>query len=491
MRWVYIWGGYMVLWVFVACQKEVLTPTPALSPPTLIPLPPTTTALPTELSARPGLIICAPELPTSLYPHLSGRWTDQLLWGILYDGPLNTTHPTYPPTLLTEWPTIANNGIGQELVEVTTSEAVWNPAEGQPKPYSGPPVELPQVVVTFTLKSDLFWSDGKAITAADFLTAFQELDPQDERRQATASYKPLTSHQIRWVGLPSYHTVDYAQFLIPPLPTHRWSASDSLTIPITQTLPLSWGPYMPMEWTKATDSDLLTLLLQPNPAYWGDQPANFAQIRWLIVPDSYTAAVFFIARECNLAFLDDPTYGHIFTFDPYGYLEIPTSSIQALHLVSDLDPAVAKAFTYAIDGPLLADLVHGTALPNAFDPGRARELLDEAGWVEIDGQRQKEQQLLQLQLAYNSTNRFEQQVAQILQIQLAEVGLTIILTPTAELPPAGVDLFLHPVSLSGKTDNLVPLYILNQFALAYHTHKPYLMDPAGFPSWSIETWPPP
>ena len=64
----------------------------------------------------------------------------------------------------------------------------------------------------------------------------------------------------------------------------------------------------------------------------------------------------------------------------------------------------------------------------AYDPDQARRLLDEAGWIDRDGDGIRENadgQPLRISVKYNQGNQERQDVAEIMQAQLREVGIDI------------------------------------------------------------------
>lgn len=87
-----------------------------------------------------------------------------------------------------------------------------------------------------------------------------------------------------------------------------------------------------------------------------------------------------------------------------GYGEVINSSVPPFHWAYD---------------PSLSD-----SLP--YDPGRARALLDEAGWRDRDGDGVRENEAgepFAFTVRYNQGNRLRQDVAEVMQSQLAEVGV--------------------------------------------------------------------
>jgi peptide/nickel transport system substrate-binding protein len=77
-------------------------------------------------------------------------------------------------------------------------------------------------------------------------------------------------------------------------------------------------------------------------------------------------------------------------------------------------------FHWAYDPDVLPDVPH--------DPVGARRLLDEAGWTDVDGDGIRENRdgaPLAISIKYNTGNRLRQDIAEIMQAQLSEVGIDV------------------------------------------------------------------
>jgi peptide/nickel transport system substrate-binding protein len=70
--------------------------------------------------------------------------------------------------------------------------------------------------------------------------------------------------------------------------------------------------------------------------------------------------------------------------------------------------------------------------PLEYDPERAAALLDEAGWVDSDGDGIRDKDGVSLSLRYATTTRqLRQDIQAVSQQQLAEIGIELILEPYA------------------------------------------------------------
>jgi peptide/nickel transport system substrate-binding protein len=105
----------------------------------------------------------------------------------------------------------------------------------------------------------------------------------------------------------------------------------------------------------------------------------------------------------------------------------------------------------------------------AFNPAKAKQLLDADGWVSTDGgkTRSKNGQQLNLRFVISSSNDTSNQVAQIVQSQLAAVGvgITIVPVPGGDFYTKYVntgDFDIAPVTLGGNAypiSTAVPTFI--------------------------------
>jgi peptide/nickel transport system substrate-binding protein len=96
-----------------------------------------------------------------------------------------------------------------------------------------------------------------------------------------------------------------------------------------------------------------------------------------------------------------------------------TALIAALDMVGYAEPA------YGPYGSLFPALATEAPVTPAYDPGRAVRLLDEAGWVDADGDgvRERDGRPLDFELATTAGNERRESAVQIVQQSLAEVGV--------------------------------------------------------------------
>ncbi len=193
--------------------------------------------------------------------------------------------------------------------------------------------------------------------------------------------------------------------------------------------------------------------------YWGT-PAVVDKVTFRFMPDPNTRVLALQAGEVDVIY-DIPREGAASLRDISGVSLHPAvvSAYQALsvNIMGEApydivgDVAVREAIGYAIDRPTLIDIAFDgfaedsqTFMPAAllgenasliegytYDPERATMLLEEAGWVDSDGDgvREKDGRNLTLEMINGfPTCEDNGQTAEVVQAQLAEVGIDITIT---------------------------------------------------------------
>ena len=297
------------------------------------------------------------------------------------------------------------------------------------------PLEMSQLTLTYALLAGVQWSDGQPLTAADSVYAYQiAADPQTPvskyRTDRTATYQAPDDQTVVWTGIPGYLPTDLSASLWMPLPQHAWSqysAADLLTADEVNRTPLGWGPYVIKEWAVGDH-----ISLQRNPNYFrageGLPKFDLLTYRFLGEPadnnlagltngdcDVVDQTVDWDGQLMNLTGLQDkgsltlytalgPEWEHVDFgirlaaydggYSPYGAYRPDLFS----------DQRVRQAFTSCMDRQGVVDkLLYGysqvpagffppehplydaalTAL--AYNPEEGARLLNEAGWVDVDG----------------------------------------------------------------------------------------------------------
>lgn len=270
------WRRIVLLLVLLsACSRPTL---PATSSATVTALPatptrkaPTVTPAPPEALSQPqALTLCSPE-PAALSPFDPSPASTDLL-ALVQEAAAEQVNFAWKARLLARLPDLAGGDVltrtaavppGMSYVEVTGALRVNETAET---------LFLPQLVVTFTLRSDLYWSDGAPLTMRDALLGYQLAQAPaahgrwQELAARTAQFEVLDAQTARWTGVPGFMTADIPGLLFPFQPTHRYNGLALSTV-LTDRTPPGTGPFVIEAWQSGVG-----LRLRRNPHYAGEPP---------------------------------------------------------------------------------------------------------------------------------------------------------------------------------------------------------------------------
>jgi len=308
--------------------------------------------------------------------------------------------------------------------------------------------------ITLHLRDDIVWSDGEPITSADFLFTYQmAIDPNN----AVASSYPYD--RIESISAPDARTVvvtfpePFAPWLATLwkgiLPEHIlrpvYAAEGTLDNAEWNRFPtVGCGPYVLSAWETGSFARFVV-----NENYWLDRP-RIDEIVTLFVPDDASQVAALQAGDGDvgafIAYADIPSLqaagmrlvavasgyneGWFFYLDPVqGHPALQDVRVrQAIALALDRDALVRDLLLGLTEPP--ATFWHNTPWadpsiqPWPYDPDRARALLDEAGWIDGNGDGIREKDGVDLMLTYGTSIRQVRQDTQaVAQQQLAQVGI--------------------------------------------------------------------
>lgn len=312
-------------------------------------------------------------------------------------------------------------------------------------------------VITMKLREDIKWSDGTPLTADDFVFTWE---------MAVSSNNTVTSaypyDQIESVAAsdPQTVVVTFAEPFAPWLAT-LWHGI--LPAHILRSLYETEGTIDHAEWLKKPQVGCGPYLLDTwesgsyarfvrNENYWGERPI-LDEIFIRFVPDDASQVAALQAGDADLgtfiAYSDIPTLekaGLQIVTKPSGYSEWMFFLVnEKIGHPALLDVNVRKAIALAIDREgINRDLLLGLTSPPAsfwdalpfyndpplqnypYDPEEAKRLLDQAGWVDSNGDGVRDKNGIPLELDYGTTSReIRQDVQAVIQQQLAQVGIKV------------------------------------------------------------------
>lgn len=306
--------------------------------------------------------------------------------------------------------------------------------------------------ITFKLKPDLQWADGKPLTSADILFTWQLITDENTHSPYASDYQLVTKAEA-----PDARTfiVHYSQPFAPALeswaslqvlPKHKLAGQDIRTTSFAQK-PLGSHYYQLKEWRHGE-----YIKLEKNPkSVLG--PANIDHLIERIIPDPAAQFLELMADNIDSMSMDPITYARIIPSRPA--LQARLNQFKELgnsytYLGFNLkrkpfdDLRVRKAINYAIDKQEIIDGVYlglgitiaspykpGTRwsnpdlIPYTFDPAKAKQLLAEAGFEDTngDGVVERDGKKLSFEILTNLGNKQREKTAVIIQRRLKEVGI--------------------------------------------------------------------
>lgn len=326
----------------------------------------------------------------------------------------------------------------------------------QVQPYLAARWELTDTAVTFHLRRDVRWHDGRPVTAEDVKFTFDLAKHPETASLLGSAYLNLveTATVLDPYTLRFRFVAPHAQalegFWWAPVPRHRLQGVPPAELaqhPFNGE-PVGSGPFRFASWKRGQQ-----VVLERNPDFPAalGGPPYVERVVFRIIPEATTMVTELLAGGADVV----------------GYTLLPDQARQLRrqrtaelrHFPSReftyvgwnnrrepfRDARVRRALTLAIDRPtLIAGLLHGLGTPASgmippwsplspelpplpYDPAAARRLLAEAGWRDdnADGILEKDGRPLRFTLLVNAANRMHQDIAAVMQQQLRELGVRL------------------------------------------------------------------
>lgn len=333
-------------------------------------------------------------------------------------------------------------------------------AKLQPQPWLAERWDLTENNVTFHLRRDVRWHDGKPVTADDVKFTYDLAKDSAAASLLGSAFLNMVKsatvvdpHTIRF-DFVAPHAQALDAFWWAPMPRHLLqgvAAGELSTHPFNRN-PVGSGPFKFGEW-KPNQS--LTLVANPDfPQPLGGRP-NLDRVVFRITPEATTMVTELVNGTADMA---------AYTLQPDQAKQVQQQrGLDLRHYPSReftffawnntrplfADARVRRALTMAIDRQRIIDgLLGGFGQPATgmipswspmytqmqplpYDVNQAKALLAEAGWRDTnnDGVADKDGQPLRFTLTINSANRTHADIAQVVQQQLKAAGVAIDIRP--------------------------------------------------------------
>lgn len=271
------------------------------------------------------LTVCLGSEPNMLYPFVSPNDAALSVLAAIDDGPIDTISYENIPVILKKLPSLADGDAQIKPVTVTAGSLIVDAggnltsltagsrvrpascrADGCAITYDGvTTLQLDQMIVNFSLRSDITWSDGTPLTADDSVYAYQLAADKNTTGSKylivrTQTYEATDSTTTQWWGIPGFIDPTFFTNFWSPAPKHVWSkftATDLPQIDVASRSPIGWGPYMMKEWIAG---DHITLTKNPYYFRASESYPKFDQLTFRFISDPNTAISELTAGRCDV-----------------------------------------------------------------------------------------------------------------------------------------------------------------------------------------------
>jgi peptide/nickel transport system substrate-binding protein len=353
-------------------------------------------------------------------------------------------------------------GVSETLVEI-------NPHTFEPEPLLATSWEASEDSMewTFHLRDGVKWHDGEPFTAEDVKFSI-ELHAHEENVAATIvdTYSwaiwvdtvevidPLTVKMTLVSPIVDFALYTYVFTLLakhvvgdiaPADIVNSAASTGSDPAAVVFTGPFKFKEYVPQEH----------MILERNDDYWGGKPHLD---EWIIkeIPDSSAQVIQLQSGDLDFMLGVPPASADRFQTDEFITEAVSTTSYSIYYYQLDperspffQDQRVRQALLHAIDREAMLNAVYygfgsvpiglfppesWASNPDAiehlypYDPDKARQLLEEAGWVDSDGDgiREKDGLKFQPNMVANSSNIWQKDTPAAVQAYWREVGVELI-----------------------------------------------------------------
>ncbi|MCW5625661.1 MAG: ABC transporter substrate-binding protein [Burkholderiales bacterium] len=265
--------------------------------------------------------------------------------------------------------------------------------------------------ITFNLRKGVKWHDGRDFTAADvqfsMMKIWKELHPRGRSTfaEVTAVDTPTPTQAVFRLATPAPYLMSaLSGYESQILPKHIYDGTDIMQNPANNK-PVGTGPFMFKEWQKGN-----FILLERNPNYWDKGKPYLDKIVLRTIPDASSRAAAFETGEVQLGGFSPVPLNDVkrleatgkFDFETRGYEYLSPLFLMEFNLSNQYlkDKRVRQAIAHAIDTKVIVRTIwfgfgtpaispvpsvltqfHDPNVPKyAYDPKKAEQLLDEAGF---------------------------------------------------------------------------------------------------------------
>jgi peptide/nickel transport system substrate-binding protein len=402
-----------------------------------------------RVSSGSGVTNKAADLPMPEYPGDEGDW---LIW--CFEAEPATLNPYVSKDLYARW--VSEGNIFESLL-------IYDYDKVELKPFLAKSYEVSEdgLEVTFVLRDDIYFSDGVPVTADDVMFSYQTIiNPKVDAHQLANYFEPIKEvieidkRTIRFIfDEPYFKGVEMAGG-IPVMPKHIYEFTDAQQFNENRSNMVGSGPYLFERWDLGQQ-----IVLKRNENYWGHKP-KLKKVVFRIITNEVAALQALQAHEVDLLMPTSEQFVEMSKDEEFlkefaaleywnpgtGYSYIGWN--QAVPFFASHD--VRLAMTHLIDRQGIIDNILGglgqivtgpfyifspqydsSIEPWPYNPDRAKELLDKAGWVDNDGDgiRDRDGVLFRFKFMIVSGSPAYERIARYLKDEMSKAGIEMTIDP--------------------------------------------------------------
>jgi len=307
---------------------------------------------------------------------------------------------------------------------------------------------------TFTLRDNVKWSDGKALTTDDYVWTFEQIKKPENKYPYRDNLKEVVSYTAKdprtlviTLTEPLVTGLSDADAVSIPLPRHIWEKydwTDAAKNPEINAPTVTSGPLKLKEWRRDSQATFVA-----NDTYWEGRP-NIDTFVTRVFGNQTLAYQALKGNEVDYAGFQQSDYkeakGLANIAVPEWYAANGSWSYIGLNLRRPAlkDPLVRKAISYATDrAGLIEGVLFGLGRPLAspfpqsswattnavekyeFDVKRAADTFKQAGYTLQGNRLVKDGQQLILKALYATGSKTTENIVAVIQQQMGDLGVKI------------------------------------------------------------------
>ncbi len=317
--------------------------------------------------------------------------------------------------------------------------------------------------ITFTLRDDVYFSDGVKLTVEDVAFTYRTItDPMIDCADIAQLFKNVSGYQIDlpdkitfFLKKPYFKSLEILSFWDTGiLPRHIYKYDDPMQFNTNNSTPVGSGPYMFEKWDVGDK-----VVLKRNEKYWGKKP-NIRKIIYKFITNDIASLQALRAGLIDMTIptpeqfaqvCSEPQFTEKFHCLKYWNPGVPFYYI-GWNMRNELfeDKNVRLAMTHMIDRKKIVNaLMEGngkvvtgpfyinspandeTIEPWPYDLKKAAQLLEKAGWRDSDGDgiRDKNGKQFSFDFSYAVSSTLYRQIARMLKDDAEKIGVKITPQP--------------------------------------------------------------